>query len=100
MAEEHSSQALGPNEWLVDEMYEQYRTDPSSVSQSWQEFFADYRRDDQPAPAPPAPPADAEPTASAAPAPVEEQTATAPPPPGPKVVAPAAKPAVEPEADV
>src|SRR3954468_7558229 len=53
MAEEHSSQALGPNEWLVDEMYEQYRADPSSVSQSWQEFFADYRRDDAgPAPAP------------------------------------------------
>jgi 2-oxoglutarate dehydrogenase E1 component len=34
---------LGPNEWLVDEMYEQYRADPSSVSASWQEFFADYQ---------------------------------------------------------
>jgi 2-oxoglutarate dehydrogenase E1 component len=33
---------LGPNAWLVDEMYEQYRADPSSVSESWQEFFADY----------------------------------------------------------
>jgi 2-oxoglutarate decarboxylase len=33
---------LGPNAWLVDEMYEQYRQDPSSVSESWQEFFADY----------------------------------------------------------
>ncbi len=55
MAEEHSAQALGPNEWLVDEMYEQYRADPSSVSQSWQEFFADYRRDDEPAAAPPRP---------------------------------------------
>ena len=35
---------LGPNEWLVDEMYEQFRADPASVSESWQEFFADYRK--------------------------------------------------------
>src|SRR5690606_33198383 len=34
---------VGPNEWLVDEMYEQFLADPSSVSASWQEFFADYR---------------------------------------------------------
>ncbi len=34
---------LGPNAWLVDEMYEQYLADPSSVSESWHEFFADYR---------------------------------------------------------
>ncbi|MDP9075322.1 MAG: hypothetical protein M3N98_14395, partial [Actinomycetota bacterium] len=33
---------LGPNAWLVDEMYEQYLEDPSLVSESWQEFFADY----------------------------------------------------------
>src|SRR2546423_3567340 len=38
-------QTFGPNAWLVDEMYEQYRQDPSSVSESWQEFFADYRKD-------------------------------------------------------
>src|ERR1700694_3723974 len=35
--------AFGTNAWLVDEMFEQYQKDPSSVSQSWQEFFADYR---------------------------------------------------------
>jgi len=34
--------AFGPNEWLVDEMYEKYLKDPSSVSASWQEFFSDY----------------------------------------------------------
>jgi len=34
--------AFGPNAWLVDDMYEQYRTDPSSVSASWREFFGDY----------------------------------------------------------
>ena len=33
---------LGQNAWLVDEMYEQYRANPNSVSASWQEFFADY----------------------------------------------------------
>ncbi len=37
---------FGPNAWLVDEMYDRYRQDPDSVSESWQEFFADYRRDD------------------------------------------------------
>ena len=34
--------AFGPNAWLVDDMYEQFRADPGSVSQSWQDFFADY----------------------------------------------------------
>jgi 2-oxoglutarate decarboxylase len=65
VADAPSPQALGPNEWLVDEMYEQYLADPSSVSQAWQEFFADYKRDiAAPAPAPaPVPPA---PTPSAA----------------------------------
>ena len=33
---------IGANEWLVDEMFDQYRNDPSSVSESWQDFFADY----------------------------------------------------------
>ncbi len=33
---------LGPNAWLVDEMYDHYREDPASVSESWREFFADY----------------------------------------------------------
>ncbi len=34
--------AFGPNAWLVDDMFEAYRNDPSSVSESWREFFADY----------------------------------------------------------
>ncbi len=46
MAENHSpTDALGPNAWLVDEMYEQFLEDPKSVSESWQDFFADYQRD-------------------------------------------------------
>jgi 2-oxoglutarate dehydrogenase E1 component len=47
---EQPPSTFGPNAWLVDEMYDQYRVDPSSVSESWQEFFADYKRED-PAPA-------------------------------------------------
>src|SRR4051812_33275705 len=43
MPEEKTATTFGPNAWLVDEMYEQYRQDPSSVSESWQDFFADYR---------------------------------------------------------
>jgi len=35
--------AYGPNAWLVEEMYEAYLSDPTSVSESWREFFADYR---------------------------------------------------------
>ena len=34
---------FGTNEWLVEEMYQQYVADPSSVDQAWHEFFADYR---------------------------------------------------------
>ena len=39
MPEEQQSATFGPNDWLVDEMYEQYKADPSSVSESWREFF-------------------------------------------------------------
>ncbi len=34
---------FGTNEWLVEEMYQQYLADPQSVDQAWHEFFADYR---------------------------------------------------------
>ena len=36
---------FGPNEWLVEEMYEQYLADPSSVDAAWHEFFTDYKRE-------------------------------------------------------
>ncbi|HEX2706314.1 MAG TPA: multifunctional oxoglutarate decarboxylase/oxoglutarate dehydrogenase thiamine pyrophosphate-binding subunit/dihydrolipoyllysine-residue succinyltransferase subunit, partial [Candidatus Lustribacter sp.] len=35
--------AFGPNEWLVDEMYEQFKKDRHSVDKAWWEFFEDYR---------------------------------------------------------
>ncbi|MFZ6004852.1 MAG: multifunctional oxoglutarate decarboxylase/oxoglutarate dehydrogenase thiamine pyrophosphate-binding subunit/dihydrolipoyllysine-residue succinyltransferase subunit [Actinomycetota bacterium] len=76
-----SSSSLGPNAWLVDEMHEQYLADPTSVSESWRDFFADYRRDaeSQVAPSASAPPVTqpvaepaAEPAPQAAPAKVAE----------------------------
>src|SRR5438309_11460791 len=100
MAEAHQpdlAPSFGPNAWLVDEMYEQFRRDPSSVSESWQEFFADYRRGDEdgsasgngsaltPTPAAPpaaaaAAPAAAPPAAPSAPvAPAQAPPAQAPP---------------------
>jgi 2-oxoglutarate decarboxylase len=64
-ATDNASTDFGANSWLVDEMYEQYRADPSTVSETWQEFFSDYKGSGTPtavvaaAPAPviPAPPA-------------------------------------------
>jgi len=35
--------AFGPNEWLVDELYQQYLTDKNSVDRGWWQFFADYQ---------------------------------------------------------
>ncbi len=37
------SDSFGPNAWLVDEMFEEFRRDPSSVSESWREFFEGYK---------------------------------------------------------
>ncbi|CAB5020755.1 MAG: multifunctional oxoglutarate decarboxylase/oxoglutarate dehydrogenase thiamine pyrophosphate-binding subunit/dihydrolipoyllysine-residue succinyltransferase subunit [Actinobacteria bacterium] len=33
---------FGPNEWLVDEIYQQYLADSASVDPAWWDFFADY----------------------------------------------------------
>jgi 2-oxoglutarate decarboxylase len=40
--------AFGPNEWLVDELYEQYKTDKQSVDKAWWAYFEDYRPDGEP----------------------------------------------------
>jgi 2-oxoglutarate decarboxylase len=34
---------FGANQWLVDELYEQYLADKRSVDPAWWDFFADYR---------------------------------------------------------
>jgi 2-oxoglutarate dehydrogenase E1 component len=35
-------QDFGANDWLVEEMYERYQSDPSSVTAEWIEFFKTY----------------------------------------------------------
>ncbi len=42
-APETQGAGFGANSWLVEEMYERFVDDPSAVSESWQDFFADYR---------------------------------------------------------
>ncbi|MCQ4208293.1 multifunctional oxoglutarate decarboxylase/oxoglutarate dehydrogenase thiamine pyrophosphate-binding subunit/dihydrolipoyllysine-residue succinyltransferase subunit [Streptomyces longispororuber] len=105
--------AFGPNEWLVDEIYQQYLQDPNSVDRAWWDFFADYKPGaaaagaaptepvkpaPQPAaPAQPAPAAQAPAPAAAKPAaaaPAQAAAAPAPAKPAPKAAAaPAATPA-------
>ena len=64
---------FGPNEWLVDELYQRYLADPSSVAMEWWNFFADYR----PPPGSPAQPAAAPRAAGPAPAPAAPGTGRA-----------------------
>ncbi|MDX6337165.1 MAG: multifunctional 2-oxoglutarate metabolism enzyme [Streptosporangiaceae bacterium] len=44
---DHPSDGLaaefGPNEWLVDELYQRYLADPGSVDMAWWSFFSDYQ---------------------------------------------------------
>ncbi len=40
------SASFGANEWLVDELYEQYLKDKNAVDPAWWDFFADYTPDD------------------------------------------------------
>ncbi|MFS0700049.1 hypothetical protein AB6N24_08780, partial [Cellulomonas sp. 179-A 4D5 NHS] len=43
-AEPVSSKAdFGANEWLVDELYEQYLKDKNAVDPAWWEFFEGYK---------------------------------------------------------
>jgi multifunctional 2-oxoglutarate metabolism enzyme len=35
--------SFGTNEWIVEEMYQRYLNDPSSVDPAWHDFFADYK---------------------------------------------------------
>ncbi|MGH9120281.1 MAG: multifunctional oxoglutarate decarboxylase/oxoglutarate dehydrogenase thiamine pyrophosphate-binding subunit/dihydrolipoyllysine-residue succinyltransferase subunit [Acidimicrobiales bacterium] len=95
----------GPNEWLVEEMYEQYLENPRSVSESWQAFFAEDGGDAQAGPDRPAPttaaeaeaPAEPEPQPSAGVSPARPRpqvTETAPP--AGAIGAPAPPPDAEP----
>ncbi|CAM5271142.1 2-oxoglutarate dehydrogenase E1 component [Streptomyces hirsutus] len=96
--------AFGANEWLVDEIYQQYLQDPNSVDRAWWDFFADYKPGAPQASAPvnnaatgtagtttAAPATPARPAAT--PAPAAPQPAAAPPAAQPAAKAPVPAPA-------
>ncbi|ANC32908.1 multifunctional oxoglutarate decarboxylase/oxoglutarate dehydrogenase thiamine pyrophosphate-binding subunit/dihydrolipoyllysine-residue succinyltransferase subunit [Isoptericola dokdonensis] len=79
------SASFGANEWLVDELYEQYLQDKNAVDPAWWDFFADYTPGESSdgtsaSSSPAAPAAPATPAASAAPAssPAPAQPAASP----------------------
>ncbi|MFE0424266.1 multifunctional oxoglutarate decarboxylase/oxoglutarate dehydrogenase thiamine pyrophosphate-binding subunit/dihydrolipoyllysine-residue succinyltransferase subunit, partial [Streptomyces sp. NPDC058953] len=89
--------AFGANEWLVDEIYQQYLQDRDSVDRAWWDFFADYKPGgkntaEAPADAAAAAPAKAAPAQAAVPAPAPAAQQTAPAAPAPQAPAPAAPP--------
>lgn len=91
---------FGANDWLVDELYQQYLEDKQSVDPAWWEFFADYSPSDfspvaaanksvlQPRVSAPAPAASSQNSAPASTTPSTPSVPSAPSQP-----APAAKPA-------
>ncbi|MEU0780920.1 multifunctional oxoglutarate decarboxylase/oxoglutarate dehydrogenase thiamine pyrophosphate-binding subunit/dihydrolipoyllysine-residue succinyltransferase subunit [Streptomyces sp. NPDC006173] len=81
--------AFGPNEWLVDEIYQQYLQDPNSVDRAWWDFFADYKPG-APAASAPAGTAAAGAAGTTTPAPA---AAAAPAPPAARQAPPQAAPA-------
>ncbi|WP_351222955.1 multifunctional oxoglutarate decarboxylase/oxoglutarate dehydrogenase thiamine pyrophosphate-binding subunit/dihydrolipoyllysine-residue succinyltransferase subunit [Streptomyces sp. NPDC002133] len=104
--------AFGPNEWLVDEIYQQYLQDPNSVDRAWWDFFADYKPGggtaasgaaaagaagptpaaaSTPTPGSAQAPAPVTPTAPAAAAPAQPAAPAAPAPAAPAPAAPVAK---------
>ncbi|TDT38301.1 2-oxoglutarate dehydrogenase E1 component [Streptomyces sp. BK208] len=91
--------AFGANEWLVDEIYQQYLQDPNSVDRAWWDFFADYKPGA--AAAQPAAPATVTTDSGSAPQAAPAPQAQAAAPAQPKAAAPApapAKPAPQPAA--
>ncbi|GAA3499401.1 multifunctional oxoglutarate decarboxylase/oxoglutarate dehydrogenase thiamine pyrophosphate-binding subunit/dihydrolipoyllysine-residue succinyltransferase subunit [Streptomyces prasinosporus] len=76
--------AFGANEWLVDEIYQQYLQDPNSVDRAWWDFFADYK---------PGAPAASAPAGTAAAGAAGTTTTAQPTAPAQPAAAPAAQPA-------
>ncbi|MGO4955810.1 multifunctional oxoglutarate decarboxylase/oxoglutarate dehydrogenase thiamine pyrophosphate-binding subunit/dihydrolipoyllysine-residue succinyltransferase subunit [Luteococcus sp. Sow4_B9] len=88
MSHKDPSSDFGANDWLIEEMFEQYKADPNSVDATWAAYFeknkpaGDTAASKQPKPAPSQPSAPAPKAAT-------QQPATQ------KAAAPAAKPATE-----
>jgi 2-oxoglutarate dehydrogenase complex dehydrogenase (E1) component-like enzyme len=85
---ENTSQDFGANSWLVEEMYAQFLDDPDAVSESWREFFSDFKTD-VPAPHAAVAPAASTPAPAAAVAPAAAPAAV------PTAAAPTGAPADE-----
>ena len=88
-----SAQDFGANDWLVDEMYEHYLQDPSSVDPAWVEYFKTNKPGSAAALNSSAPTSSAPQSSSASkgvpPIPKAKQQAAAPAPVAPAPVAPA-----------
>jgi 2-oxoglutarate dehydrogenase E1 component/2-oxoglutarate decarboxylase len=85
-----SAQDFGANEWYIQELYQDYLKDPSSVPEAWRSFLADYHPDT------PYPATVTDGAATAAPA--APAAVAAPPAPAPAAPAPVAAPAAAPAA--
>ncbi len=92
MSHNDSSSDFGANDWLIEEMYEQFQSDPGSVDAAWRDFFSkNASGDDAPAKQAPAEPKQGQPQQSQ---PQQSQPAPAPAKASqPKAEAPAAQPA-------
>ncbi|MDG6104807.1 multifunctional oxoglutarate decarboxylase/oxoglutarate dehydrogenase thiamine pyrophosphate-binding subunit/dihydrolipoyllysine-residue succinyltransferase subunit [Dactylosporangium aurantiacum] len=82
-SQENPLAGFGPNEWIVEDMYQRYLADPASVDPAWHDFFADYKPSGDGAEASSAAPAEA----------AEPASVTTPAAAAPKAAAPAAPPA-------
>ena len=78
-SQENPLAGFGPNEWIVEDMYQRYLADPASVDPAWHDFFADYKPSGDGAEASSAAPAEtAEPATPATPAATAPRAAAAP----------------------
>ncbi|WP_238016835.1 multifunctional oxoglutarate decarboxylase/oxoglutarate dehydrogenase thiamine pyrophosphate-binding subunit/dihydrolipoyllysine-residue succinyltransferase subunit [Dactylosporangium sp. AC04546] len=90
-SQENPLAGFGPNEWIVEDMYQKYLADPASVDSAWHDFFADYKP--SPDAAAEAAPAVVAKPAPAKPAPVKAEPEKKAAAPAKAAPAPATKPA-------
>ncbi|HVW44567.1 MAG TPA: multifunctional oxoglutarate decarboxylase/oxoglutarate dehydrogenase thiamine pyrophosphate-binding subunit/dihydrolipoyllysine-residue succinyltransferase subunit [Amycolatopsis sp.] len=96
MSSSSPASQFGPNEWLVEEMYDQFLADPSSVDAAWHDFFSDFKPtqapENKPDSTPTATPAQDTSSANGQASPAPTKPAPAPAKPAATQPKPAAKP--------